>query len=275
MPLIRAGMQRPPPGFDVIAEKLEVYDAEMRLAVQEESSGVVGQTTRRTAAERGTKRARTEAFPTTATTLTEATVEPTAPIETEGEADAEPAVFAPSEDHHDASAKEEEKEDSSELHEEVPIPPLWRMARINHDRTRYVYEACFRDRSISKDVYDYCVTMQFIDGGLARRWRLPGYERLCCTACGVPGAASVAAAITTKFAHRNTQERKGSKAAAGKHHSDTATCICRVPAAQRKSKHFLACTVCGCTGCCSSDAMQKKDEPAVTSSSTASPADPK
>lgn len=241
MPLIRPGMRKPPPGFDVLQPTLEDFEDQMKIATQEESKGVVGQTTRPRHSDKSAaaplKRPRDD----------DAVVEEVREENTKGGDDA------------DANASASPAEPSASA-----VPPLWRMAAINRARTRYVFNAYAKTRSITKEVYDYCVEMQLIDGGLARRWRLPGYERLCCTACGVPGAASLAANTTAKYALRDKQERRvpASVAAAqqqrGGGGEETATCICRVPAAQRKNKRFMACVVCGCTGCCSADPPSEK-----------------
>lgn len=234
MPLLRPGMPKPPPGFDVLVERLEGFEEEMKRATQEDSKGVVGVTTRPRPDPGTRKRAREEE---------EAPQEP-ANVRDNG---ASPVAESPGEDGAALSSSESPP---------AAVPPLWRMASINRARTRYVFLAYAKQHLISKEVYDYCVEMQLIDGGLARRWRLPGYERLCCTACGVPGAASLAASLTSKYALRDVKERRLSTAASQHRIDDTATCICRVPAAQRKNKHFVACAVCGCTGCCSADAVK-------------------
>lgn len=257
MPLIRPGMRKPPPGFDVLQAKLEAFEEEMKLATQEESKGVVGQTTRpRRTDSSSHKRPRegpnesvdpvTSLASGDADTVAEATL-----ASSPREVTSSPSSLAgePQAD----NAGEAEANTPSQ-----PVPPLWRMAAINHARTRYVFNAYAKHRTISKEVYDYCVEAQLIDGGLARRWRLPGYERLCCTACGVPGAASLAANLTSKYALRDRQERRLPTSAMRAVGEDTATCICRVPASQRKNKHFVACAVCGCTGCCSADAPPQK-----------------
>lgn len=215
MPVLRAGMPKAPPGFEVISDQLDTYEEEMKQAVQEESKGVVGQTAR---AGRAAKRSRDD------------------------------------DDGDNGGINEEEAEPVEGETAATPLPPLWRVAQINQARTRYVFDAYVRERRISKEVYDYCCEMGFIDGGLAKRWRLAGYERLCCVACGVPGSASIAASITAKYALRDKQERRSAKGASGTGPGGKATCVCRVPAAQRKNKSFVACAVCGCHGCCSADA---------------------
>nr|CAJ2467371.1 unnamed protein product [Leishmania braziliensis]CAJ2467986.1 unnamed protein product [Leishmania braziliensis] len=248
MPLIRPGMPKPPHGFDVVLAKLEKYDEQMKLATQEESKGVIGVTTRprhdgRSSGSGARKRTR------------------------DGNDNANNGAMALPAEASSAIAAVESEVDSYTVGEEkveakgeAPVPPLWHMAAINRARTRYVFLAYYKQHSISKEVYDYCVEMRLIDGGLARRWRLPGYERLCCTACGVPGAASLAASITSKYALRDRQERRLSTSASQQRIDDTATCICRVPAAQRKNKYFVACAVCGCRGCCSADAVKVTTE---------------
>ncbi|KPA77502.1 hypothetical protein ABB37_06889 [Leptomonas pyrrhocoris] len=245
MPLIRPGMRKPPPGFDVVQAKLEEFEAEMKLATQEESKGVVGQTTRPRRAD-SSHHKRPREHDTQNASAEDDVARDTATDK--GEASAPDASASPS----PTAAAEGE---------DAPVPPLWRMAAINRARTRYVFHAYTKQRTISKEVYDYCVEMQLIDGGLARRWRLPGYERLCCTACGVPGAASLAANITSKYALRDKQERRlpsSSAASLHKSNDEKATCICRVPAVQRKNRHFVACAVCGCQGCCSADVASEK-----------------
>lgn len=237
MPVLHPGMRKPPPGFEVVQEKLDAYEEAMQEAVHAESTGVVGVTTRRRskATQSAGKRPRDEA---------EMVAGGSPSVDVEG-ADARPLNTA--------------EVDSNET---ASVPPLWRVAQINRERTRYVFNAYWVTRSISKEVLDYCCDMQFIDAGLVRRWRLPGYEHLCCTACGVPGAAGIAAHVASTFAHRNRQERKDKRAPT----APNATCVCRVPAAQRKSKSFLACTVCGCKGCCSADVSRVKSVAATSAS---------
>ncbi|CUG23956.1 Hypothetical protein, putative, partial [Bodo saltans] len=87
----------------------------------------------------------------------------------------------------------------------------WEVAHINFKRTRAVYDACYRTKTISVKCLDYCCEMSFVDAGLIRRWRIGGYETLCCTAC---------------------------VQSAGK----TGTCACRVPGKTLSNP----CATCGC-----------------------------
>lgn len=132
-------------------------------------------------------------------------------------------------------------------------PPMWVMSKLNHQRTRYVFDECFRHKRISRELFDYCCEAQFIDAGLARRWRLPGYEKLCCSACGVPGEAKGAAQLNVQLAFKDTAGRKRKHDEEGSEDKERRVCICRVPARQRKGSHFTKCAVCGCSGCCSGD----------------------
>ncbi|KAH9581912.1 G10 protein [Trypanosoma melophagium] len=217
MPKIRPGMKRPPPGFELISEKLDEYDVDMRLALSDDP--------------------------------TQAQI-PLSKQSTKKSSSSN-SVATP----HDTEKRENTDEKASDHNTgdyEKPVPPLWRVARINRERTRYVYDACYREKLISSEVLNYCCEMNFVDAGLVRRWRLPGYERLCCTACCVPGTASAAARMVNKYANRHKTERRGRS-----DDENDGTCICRVPAEQRRNKRFTGCTVCGCTGCGSGEKRER------------------
>lgn len=265
MPRIRPGMRKPPPGFEEINDKLDEYELFMKEAVQAPALGVLAppsaphQQENKEKVSKTRKRGR------------EAPEEGTE-IEESSKYDREeekPDHSYNAEESRTAEHKEVEQTGDSfstepdGLHEvverEQEVPPLWRVAQISRDRTRYVYNARYRHNSISQEVYDYCCEMQFIDAGLARRWRLPGYEKLCCTACGIPGAASSAAQLTMKLAlrdkassHRGPRGGSDKRGEGGSSDEGQRTCICRVPSGQRRGKHFGVCTVCGCNGCSSS-----------------------
>lgn len=99
----------------------------------------------------------------------------------------------------------------------------WDVARINYKRTRAVFDACFREKLISEKCLDYCCEMNFVDAGLVRRWRIGGYETLCCVAC-VQSAGTAGG-----------------------------TCACRVPGRVLPNP----CATCGCTGCSSGQRPKK------------------
>lgn len=259
MPRIRPGMKKPPPGFEKINDKLDEFELLMKEAVQAPSLGVLPPSV--SAVDRnGIKKESNQTRKRRREALNEhdhdernrdSSDNPNNSNRNRGSQDPVPKG-------EEAEAYEEEAVSVDDIvKQEQEIPPLWRVAQINRDRTRYVYDCRYRHQSISQEVYDYCCEMQFIDAGLARRWRLPGYEKLCCTACGIPGAASTAAQLTTKFALRDKpSSHRGPKSSSDKGEGnggeDQRTCICRVPIGQRRMKHFEACTVCGCKGCSSS-----------------------
>ena len=105
----------------------------------------------------------------------------------------------------------------------------WELLQINNERSRYVYEL-YKKRTISRELYEYCIKYSIIDGRLIAKWKKSGYEHLCCLKCiqSKPGSHSV--------------------------------CICRVPKDERDDDSFVRCSCCGCTGCCSTDKVENEDE---------------
>lgn len=122
----------------------------------------------------------------------------------------------------------------------------WNILRINHQRSRYVYDMYHKRKLISKKLYEYCLERGICDKSLAKYWSRNGYERLCCVRC------------------------------VAKDSSFGSSCICRVPSAMRSDavdddtqetesdgaegseqknipKPTLQCNHCGCKGCASSD----------------------
>ncbi|RNF05421.1 putative G10 protein [Trypanosoma rangeli] len=224
MPKIRPGMRRPPPGFELINDKLDEYDAEMRLVLSDDPQQ--------------------------------------AQLPTCGSGAKRSGVASGSTEKIAEDGNGTKKAEVVDL--EKPVPPLWRVARINRERTRYVFSACYLEKAISNEVLNYCCEMNFIDAGLVRRWKLPGYERLCCTACCIPGTASASARMVSKHTNRNKPGRREGNSGEARVEG---TCICRVPAEQRRMKRLEGCTVCGCTGCGSGgkrrrDPMEEQGEAA-------------
>lgn len=98
----------------------------------------------------------------------------------------------------------------------------WGVAAVNRKRTRAVCDL-HRKGAITKEVLDFCVKANFIDGSLVKLWSVKGYESACCVECVNP-----------------------------KNHSFGGACICRVPRKDR-SEDAIQCSHCGCTGCASGD----------------------
>lgn len=94
---------------------------------------------------------------------------------------------------------------------------LWPVIRVNYQRSRYVYKLYFKDRSISRDLYDWLIKEGYADSALIAKWKKPGFDRLCCLSC------------------------------ASTEHTHGSVCICRVP--RKELDDPIECMTCGCRGC--------------------------
>jgi len=99
---------------------------------------------------------------------------------------------------------------------------IWPIFRIHHQRSRYVYEMFYKKKSISREVYNFCLREGHADANLIAKWKKAGYERLCCLRC--------------------VQTRD---------HNFGTTCICRVPTDRLEAGKVVECVHCGCRGCAS------------------------
>ena len=117
------------------------------------------------------------------------------------------------------------------------IESTWDVSSVNFRRTRELGKM-LRTGQISKEVFEYCAKMGFVDGGLAKKWKLKGYERLCCVQCVNP-----------------------------KNHDHGGTCVCRVPASKRQAGD-IQCATCGCSGCASGEPKPNAPVSAVGEAST-------
>ena len=119
--------------------------------------------------------------------------------------------------------QEKMREAESESTEGKPrFETLWSVIRVNHQRSRYVFNLFNKEKSISRELYEYLVKQGYADGALMVKWRKSGFDSLCCLQC-----------------------------ATGEHAKGGA-CLCRVPEKDRKSKvDDFQCKTCGCTGCAS------------------------
>eukprot|EP01088_Endostelium_zonatum_P010192 TRINITY_DN23546_c0_g1_i1.p1 TRINITY_DN23546_c0_g1~~TRINITY_DN23546_c0_g1_i1.p1 ORF type:complete len:145 (+),score=22.94 TRINITY_DN23546_c0_g1_i1:121-555(+) len=96
----------------------------------------------------------------------------------------------------------------------------WPILRLHHQRSRYIFDMYYQKKSISRELYDYCLEQKIVDAALIAKWKKIGYERLCCLQC-----------IQTRD------------------HNAKATCICRVPKRELTEEKALECVHCGCSGC--------------------------
>ena len=104
---------------------------------------------------------------------------------------------------------------------------IWEVMKLNWKRSRPVYEMKWKKKNISNELYEWILNQGFADRELINAWRIPGYDRLCCVSC-----------ISKDTNHGGT-------------------CICRVPKNQRQQN--VKCFHCGCTGCCSGDFYEEKE----------------
>lgn len=90
------------------------------------------------------------------------------------------------------------------------------MFKINHHRSRYIYDMYYKRDSISKELYDYCLKEGIADAALIAKWKKPGYEKLCCLIC--------VQTTNTMFG---------------------TSCICRVPSKKLEPGKIIECLQCG------------------------------
>ncbi|KAI3642594.1 hypothetical protein MP228_012149 [Amoeboaphelidium protococcarum] len=99
----------------------------------------------------------------------------------------------------------------------------WPIFRLNHQRSRYLYELYYKRKAISKELYDWCLKQGHGDAALIAKWKKQGYEKLCCTRCIQPKDTNYGS-----------------------------VCICRVPSDKlQESNTRVECQHCGCKGCSS------------------------
>lgn len=119
------------------------------------------------------------------------------------------------------------------------VETLWPIFKIHHQKSRYLYDLYYKRKTISKELYDYCLKQSIGDKSLIGKcfgvmknssrslillslaqWKKQGYENLCCLRCIQP---------------RDTNFNK--------------KCICRVPKEKLEEGKVVECVHCGCRGC--------------------------
>ena len=100
----------------------------------------------------------------------------------------------------------------------------WPIIRLNHERSRFVYNLYFREKKISRELFDYLLKEQWADGALIAKWKKSGFDNLCCLQCVMSSA-----------------------------HNHGSACICRVPRKDLQEGTVVECQACGCRGCASGD----------------------
>uniref|UniRef100_A0AC35F6L6 Protein BUD31 homolog n=1 Tax=Panagrolaimus sp. PS1159 TaxID=55785 RepID=A0AC35F6L6_9BILA len=97
---------------------------------------------------------------------------------------------------------------------------VWPIFRINHQRSRYIYDLYYKKEEISKELYDFCVDAKLVDAQLIAKWKKQGYENLCCLRC-----------VQVRDTNFGTN------------------CVCRVPRSKIDAERVIECIHCGCRGC--------------------------
>jgi len=122
------------------------------------------------------------------------------------------------------------------------VETLWPIFKIHHQKSRYIYDLYYKRKTISKELYEYCIKQSVADKNLIGKlkiiieisllflsvcftfflaqWKKQGYENLCCLRCIQP---------------RDTNFNK--------------KCICRVPKEKLEEGKVVECVHCGCRGC--------------------------
>ncbi len=100
----------------------------------------------------------------------------------------------------------------------------WRIMRLHHQRSRYIYDAYYTKKELSRELYEYLLRQKFADASLVAKWKKNGYEKLCCLQC-----------IYSKDSNYKN------------------ACICRVPKADIEQDKLVMCNKFGCRGCASTD----------------------
>lgn len=63
---------------------------------------------------------------------------------------------------------------------------LWPVIRLDHQRSRVIYEKFYKQKEISKELYDWLVKEGWANAALIAKWKKSGYDSLCCLQCILP-----------------------------------------------------------------------------------------
>ena len=101
---------------------------------------------------------------------------------------------------------------------------LWPIFQLHHQMSRYIYTQFYKKKTISRELYDFCLREKYADANLIAKWKKNGFENLCCLQC---------------------IQKADSAFGTG--------CICRVPKNDLDENKVIECKSCGCKGCASGD----------------------
>lgn len=67
------------------------------------------------------------------------------------------------------------REAESESHEgKRRTESLWPIFKIHHQKSRYIYDLFYKQKSISRELYDYCIKNRIADAALIAKWKKQG-----------------------------------------------------------------------------------------------------
>ena len=54
----------------------------------------------------------------------------------------------------------------------------WKIQKLHHQRSRYIWDLYKNKKEISRDLYEYCLREKWADKFLIAKWKKEGYEKL-------------------------------------------------------------------------------------------------
>lgn len=55
----------------------------------------------------------------------------------------------------------------------------WKVHKLHWKKNRFIFNLYYKEKSISKELFDFLVKEKIVDSNLISKWRKPGYENLC------------------------------------------------------------------------------------------------
>ena len=54
----------------------------------------------------------------------------------------------------------------------------WKIMKLHHQRSRYIFELYYKKKEISRQLYEYCLREKWADKFLIAKWKKQGYDKL-------------------------------------------------------------------------------------------------
>ncbi|GJD11301.1 Protein BUD31 homolog 2 [Galdieria sulphuraria] len=55
----------------------------------------------------------------------------------------------------------------------------WKVHKLHWKKNRFIFNLYYKEKAISKELFDFLVKEKVVDDNLISKWRKPGYENLC------------------------------------------------------------------------------------------------